>query len=160
MRMSLPVPPDSSALKLFVVLNRAAAAITRHAEEHVAEHGFTLAEWAILEALHFKGPLLLGDLQKRILVSSGGITYLVDRLTARGLVERRACESDRRARYAALTAQGEEIVAELFPAHQQRIEQAMAGLSVTEQRQCARLLKALGTVAAELPAPSGEMAER
>src|SRR5687767_12099504 len=99
--------PSATALKLYVVLARALSAIQEHARADVTRHGLTPMEFAILEALYHKGPLLLGELQKAILVSSGGITYLVDRLVEKGLVERRECPSDRRARYAALTPAGD-----------------------------------------------------
>ena len=98
------------ALKLWVVLARAHAAIEEHARAHAATHGLTLPEFGILEALYHKGQMLLGELQRKILVSSGGITYLVDRLEEKGLVERLECPDDRRARYAALTRQGDKLM--------------------------------------------------
>src|SRR5690349_14934177 len=79
---------EASALRLWVILSRAHEAIARHAEADVARHGLTIAEFAIIEALHHVGPMLLGELQRKILVSSGGVTYLVDRLEHRGLVRR------------------------------------------------------------------------
>src|SRR5687768_6548307 len=82
------------SLKLLVVLARAQAAVEAHLHSNVGAHGLTLTEFAILEVLYHKGPLLLGEVQKRILVSSGGVTYLVDRLEVKGLVERRACPED------------------------------------------------------------------
>src|SRR3954451_16436799 len=88
----------SLALKLWVVLARAHNAIYSHVQDDVAAHGLTVAEFGILEVLYHKGQMLLGEVQRRILVSSGGITYLVDRLTEKGLVERRECPEDRRAR--------------------------------------------------------------
>ena len=94
--------PTATALKLFVVLSRAAAAVARHSDESIARHDLTPAEFAILEVLLHRGPLLLGEVQRRILVSSGGVTFLVDKLEQRGLVRRLPCETDRRARYAAL----------------------------------------------------------
>src|SRR5687767_8550399 len=106
-----------TALKLFVVLSRALNALEEHARADVARHGLTPTEFGILEALYHKGPLLLGEVQKAILVSSGGITYLIDRLVEKGLVERRECTSDRRARYAALTPAGEARIQEIFPVH-------------------------------------------
>jgi MarR family transcriptional regulator, 2-MHQ and catechol-resistance regulon repressor len=96
--------PTATALKLWVVLARANAAIEAHAKADIERHDLTAAEFGVLEALYHKGPLLLGDVQRRTLISSGGTTFLIDRLEKKGLVERRLCESDRRARYAALTA--------------------------------------------------------
>jgi MarR family 2-MHQ and catechol resistance regulon transcriptional repressor len=132
------------ALKLYVVLSRARLAVARRAEADIARHGLSAGEFAILEALYHKGPLLLGELQRKILVSSGGVTYLVDRLEEAGLVERRACPHDRRARYGALTVQGEALMAEIFPAHAAAIEAAMSGLSTEEKLVAIELLKRLG----------------
>jgi MarR family 2-MHQ and catechol resistance regulon transcriptional repressor len=135
---------ELSALRLWVILSRAHAAIADRAAADVSRHGLTLAEFAILEALYHRGPMLLGEVQRRILVSSGGITFLVDRLTAKGYVERRECPSDRRARYAALTEKGEALLRDIFPAHAAAIQGATAGLTVEEQAIAAELLKKLG----------------
>jgi len=144
-------PPPSEALRLWVTLARAHSAIAAHATDDAARHGLTLAEFGIIEALYHRGPMLLGEVQRRILVSSGGITFLVDRLTDKGLVERRSCPEDRRARYAALTPRGEALVAEIFPHHAAVIEQAMAGLSTEELRTAAELTRTLGLHAAATP---------
>lgn len=134
----------AQSLKLWVILSRAHAAITSRATADVARHGLTLAEFGILEALYHKGPMLLGEVQRRILVSSGGITYLVDRLVERGLLERRLCAEDRRARYAALTDSGRELVERIFPEHAEMIRQALSGLSASEQATAIGLLRTLG----------------
>ena len=153
-------PAASTALRLWVILSRAHSAIAAHAGADVARHGLTLAEFGILEALFHRGPMLLGEVQRRILVSSGGITFLVDRLTAKGLVERRTCESDRRARYAALTPQGEALVAEIFPAHAEALTRAMSGLTAEEQETVADTLRTLGVEAAGMPLPAGTSSRR
>jgi MarR family transcriptional regulator, 2-MHQ and catechol-resistance regulon repressor len=142
---------QEQALKLFVVLNRAAAAVTAHAEADVARHGLSLAEFASLEALYQKGPLLVGELQRAVLKSSGGMTYVVDRLEEKGLVCRRRCEHDRRALYAELTEEGQARMAEIFPDHARAIERAMDGLKPTEQAAAVTLLKRLGHAAAAAP---------
>lgn len=142
---------QAAALKLFVVLARARASVEAHLHANVGAHGLTLTEFGILEVLYHKGPLLLGEVQKRILVSSGGVTYLVDRLEEKGLVERRACTEDRRARYAALTPLGESLIARIFPQHAELIRDLMGALTVEEQRQAADLLRRLGRAAAERP---------
>ena len=144
-------PPTATALQLFVVLNRALAAVHAHTRVDIEAHGLTVGEFAILEALYHKGPLLLGDLQRRILVSSGGTTFLVDRLEERGLVERQLCPSDRRARYAALTPEGTALIARIFLGHAEAIRRAMSGLGLADQRTAIALLKTLGVEAAALP---------
>ncbi|MCC6245721.1 MAG: MarR family transcriptional regulator [Gemmatimonadaceae bacterium] len=149
-------PEETAALRLWVIMSRAHAAIAEHAAADVSRHGLTLTEFAIVEALYHRGPLLLGEVQKRILVSSGGITFLVDRLAAKGLVERRSCPSDRRARYAALTPEGEALMAHIFPTHVAALTRAMSALSVEQKDEATRALRALGLRAAELPLASAD----
>jgi MarR family 2-MHQ and catechol resistance regulon transcriptional repressor len=143
------------SLKLWVVLSRTHAAVESHAAAHAARHDLTLTEFGILEALYHKGPMLLGEVQRRILVSSGGITYLVDRLEKRGLVERRACTEDRRARYAALTGEGEALIEQIFPEHAACIEHALSGLKRKEKQMALDLLRTLGRTAAEVDPRAG-----
>lgn len=133
-----------AALELWVALARAFAAVATRAAADVARHDLTPGEFGVLEALYHKGPLLLVELQRKQLVSSGGITYLVDRLEQRGLAERQPCPSDRRARYAVLTAEGVALVQRIFPPHAEVIRGAFAGLDESEQRQVTESLKRLG----------------
>lgn len=151
-------PSEEATLKLWVVLARAYAAVAKHVEDDVARHGLTSAEFGILEALYHKGPLLLGEIQRKVLVSSGGITYLVDRLAAKGLVERQDCPKDRRARYAVLTPAGEQVIAEIFPPHAARITRALSGLTVAEKAQATGLLRKLGLAAAAADSVDGSSA--
>jgi MarR family 2-MHQ and catechol resistance regulon transcriptional repressor len=155
--------PTATALKLWVVLSRSHDALAEVLKADIERHDLTPAEFGVMEALYHKGPQLLGEIQKRILVSSGGMTFLVDRLAKRGLAERQSCPSDRRARYAALTRKGEKLMGSIFPAHAKVILGAMKGLKGTEQRELTALLRTLGKeaarLAAETPACKAAMVE-
>jgi MarR family 2-MHQ and catechol resistance regulon transcriptional repressor len=140
-------PAQERALKLYVVLSRAVNAVNARVVEEIQRHELTTTEFGILEAVYHKGPMLLGEVQKKILLSSGGVTYAMDRLEEKGLVERRECASDRRARYAALTPKGEALIARIFPAHADRIEDVMSALSAREQDELVALLRKLGFAA-------------
>jgi MarR family transcriptional regulator, 2-MHQ and catechol-resistance regulon repressor len=141
--------PRARALKLWVVLARAYAAVAREVDADIGRHGLTTTEFGILEALHHKGPLLLGEIQRKVLVTSGGITYLVDRLVAKGLVRREPSPHDRRARYAVLTAEGETLIRGIFPSHAAYVTRLMNGLSGEEQTQATALLRKLGLATTE-----------
>lgn len=143
-----------TALKLWVVLSRAHTAVAAHAEADAGRHGLSLAEFGALEALYHKGALLVGELQRTVLKSSGGMTYVLDRLQDKGLVRRRPCETDRRAVYAELTTEGEALMDRIFPLHAESLEEASGGLTPREQREAIALLKRLGHGAAERPRPS------
>lgn len=141
-------PATDTSLKLWVVLARAFGSVQRLIEADLASHDVTPSEFGILEVLHHKGPLLLGEIQRKVLVTSGGITYLVDRLTEKGLVTRQQCPNDRRARYAVLTPAGSALIRKIFPQHARSISTAVAGLTLREQADATRLLRKLGLGAA------------
>ena len=138
----------SPALRLWVRLARAFRAIESVAARDAGRHGLTLAEFGMLEALYHLGPMPLGEVQRRILVSSGGVTYVADSLESRGLVRRQPSDSDRRIRIAALTEEGRELIEKIFPEHAERLEESMAGLSPDEQERAATLIRRLGKRAA------------
>lgn len=147
-----------TALKLWVVLSRAHSAVYAHAEADVARHGLSLAEFGALEALYHKGPLLVGELQRAVLKSSGGMTYVLDRLQDKALVRRRPCETDRRAIYAELTTEGGALMDRIFPDHAHNLEEAERGLTKAEMSEAIDLLKRLGLNAAQVPLPAKESA--
>jgi MarR family 2-MHQ and catechol resistance regulon transcriptional repressor len=148
------------ALKLWIVLSRARNAVADHVDAHTGSCGLTTGEFAVMEALYHKGPLLLGDVQRKILLSSGGVTYLIDKLEARGFVERRDCPTDRRARYAALTEEGETLMERIFPEHASRIVAALGGLDDRDKARAIELLRALGLHAEGLSGAAKVGAER
>jgi MarR family transcriptional regulator, 2-MHQ and catechol-resistance regulon repressor len=149
MSMTAPIP-DSKALKLWVVLSRAHAAVEAHARADFARRGLSPGEFGALEVLYHRGPLLLGELQRKILVSSGGTTYVIDRLAEKGLVTRKPSPTDRRASFVELTDRGEELMEQIFPLHQDVIERALSGIPDGEKEALIQALKRLGHVAASL----------
>ena len=140
------------ALKLFIVLERAAIAIERQVKTQADLNGLTWTEFEILEAVYHKGPLLLGDIQKKILLTSGGVTYTVDRLAEKGLLIRKECETDRRAKWATLTPKGTALIAAIFAPMAEHIEELMSVLNAKEQEEATELLRRVGLAAAGLSA--------
>ncbi len=135
------------ALQLFVALTRCYNAVTEHARQDIVRHGLKPSEFAVLELLYHKGPVPLGKVAERILLTTGSVTHVIDLLEKRDLVRRVACPKDRRVLYAELTDQGRKLIAAIFPKHAARIRQAVAGLSAEEQEAARALLKKLGLAA-------------
>ncbi len=144
---------SAAALKAWVVLARAYLAISRQVTADVARFGLTASEFGILEALYHRGPLLLGDLQKKILVTSGGVTYLVDRLAAKGLVTRENFPGDKRSRFAVLTPEGSALIKQIFPGHAKRLAKVLGALTPKEQKRLSGMLRTLGKGAEKEPLP-------
>lgn len=133
----------AATLQLVIAVGRALQAMERHVRPHLAESGLALTEFAVLEALYHKGPLRLGEIRDRILVTGASTTYVVNKLEERGLMRRKSCAEDSRVVLGELTAKGRSLIEEVFPVHVDRLQQATAGLTVAEKREASRLLREL-----------------
>lgn len=135
---------QQDALNLHIALTRASQWVNAHTDRDIRKYGLTRTEFGVLELLHHKGPQPIQQIGGKVLMSSGNITYVVDKLEKRGYVRRNASKEDRRLIYAEITEQGTEFIHEVFPRHAEVIEEAMSGLSEEEKRIAAELLKKLG----------------
>lgn len=138
------------ALSLWVVLTRSTNAVVRRIHEDIRSRGFSGTEWGVLEYLYHKGPQPMCNVGEKILVTSGSVTYVIDKLESRGLLRRRPCEEDRRVVFAELTEEGRALMAAEFPEHARVIKETLDVLSPEEQETAIALLKKLGlSVASE-----------
>lgn len=137
-------PAQDAALKLWVVLSRAHESVAELTKEDVERGDLSLTEFGVLEALYHKGDLTAGDVSERVLLQSGSLTYVIDKLVARGLISRKPCETDRRRAYLHLEATGKALMRKIWPRHAAAIERATSGLTTAEKRAATKLLKKLG----------------
>src|SRR2546430_14589908 len=98
-----------SGVHIFLVLWKAARAVQTYAEKSITELALCGSDFGVLEALLHKGPLPVNEIGKKILLTSGSITVAGGRLEKRGLVERRAHGTDRRARIVHFTKEGRKV---------------------------------------------------
>lgn len=132
------------SLKLFIVLSRAEMAIKEQTNRFLQQNGINPTDFAVLELLYHKGRQPLQKIGSKILLASGSITYVVDKLEKRGLLKRVNCASDRRITYAEITDEGSAFMAEIFPQHEERLHELLSVLSNEEKLQAIELLKKLG----------------
>jgi MarR family 2-MHQ and catechol resistance regulon transcriptional repressor len=132
------------ALGVWVALARCYATYTKAIAAKVQEYDLTVPQFGALEALYHLGPLSLGELADKLLVTGGNVTFVIDKLEAQGLVARYRSESDRRVVLARLTEQGRDLVARVFPEHAAYIERLCRHLGPEEQAELRCLLKQLG----------------
>ncbi|XEC94419.1 MarR family winged helix-turn-helix transcriptional regulator [Paenibacillus tarimensis] len=138
---------DDNALHLFVILSRATQWVTAHAHQDIRRYGLNPTEFAVLELLYHKGKQPLQQIGSKILMTSGNITYVVDKLESKGYVRRAACPTDRRVIYAEITDEGKSFMDKVFPQHKDSIRKAVDGLTCEEREQAIELLKKLGLAA-------------
>jgi DNA-binding MarR family transcriptional regulator len=111
-----------------------------------AEHAVEPWEFDVLAALRRAGPpyeLSPGRLLRETLVTSGTMTNRVDRLTARGLVQRLPDPADRRGVLVRLTEEGRATVDGALEALLAREHELLGALPPAQRSQLAALLRQL-----------------
>ena len=137
-------PGQDEALHLWIALARCYSSFAKAVSCKIQEYGLTTPQFGVLEALYHLGPLSLGDLAEKLLVTGGNVTYVMDRLEQRDLVYRERSEDDRRVIQAKLTAEGRSLVAGVFQGHAEFVEHLTRHVEPGERRQLRELLRKLG----------------
>lgn len=132
------------ALGMWVKLARAYNTFSRLSAKDINRYNLTQPQFAALECLGHSGPLRLCDLSRKMLVSGGNMTVVVDNLEKEGLVQRADDPEDRRAYNIMLTAKGKRLFDDIFAKHAEFIVTTASVLTAKEQEDLGRLLKKLG----------------
>jgi DNA-binding MarR family transcriptional regulator len=124
-------------------------------EELRAEHGISLPEYdALLQIANAPDRRLrMSRLASRVLLSKSGVTRLVDRLVADGLVERTQCSSDARGAEATLTTVGLARLRAAAPTHLRGIDAYF--ISAVESSDLAVLERAMDSISRRTGDASG-----
>ena len=105
---------DRSGVHVWLVLMKAHRSMVRHAARSIIALEMGISDFAVLELLLHKGPQAVGEIGRRVELTSGSITTAIDRLERRGLVARTAHASDRRTRVVHLTREGRTRIRHVF----------------------------------------------
>src|SRR3989440_12484936 len=133
-----------SGVHVWLVLWKTAQAVEAYAKRSIEHFELCGSDFAVLEALLHKGALPVNEIGRKVLLTSGSITVAVDRLEAKGLVERRASAADRRARIVHLTKEGRKLITRAYAGHAADMERLASELSAAERATLIRLLKKIG----------------
>lgn len=132
---------DRQALRLYIVLTRTYKTLLDKDQRNIRSYGFNASEFGVLELLYNKGSHPIQQIGDKILITSGTMTYVIDKLERKGLLVRRPCDKDRRIVYAELTEAGRERMSEILPDHYNAIGESLRGLTHVEKELTIALLK-------------------
>ncbi len=132
------------ALSMWVKLARAHDTMSSLADRNIAGFGLTTPQFGALECLGHLGSMTIGTLCKKMLVSGGNMTVVIDNLEREGLVERVRDSRDRRKILVRLTSKGKDLFNTIFIKHAEHIAEIASVLTAEEQEKLGQLLKNLG----------------
>ena len=130
------------ALKLWLRLLTCTNLITAGIRARLRERfGTTLPRFDLLAQLerHPQG-LRMGELSRRMMVTTGNVTGITDQLEAEGLVRREIDPQDRRSYVVRLTPKGQQLFTEMARVHEGWVIELFSGLSAAEKESLYTLL--------------------
>lgn len=97
---------NEARVKAFTVLIKSSQSVQKLIKQDFLKKEINLNEYAVLELLYHKGDQAIQSIGKKILMGSGSITYVIDKLEERGFLFRQPCPVDRRKMFACITDEG------------------------------------------------------
>lgn len=151
MKHVVPIPEkhdgklgDRSNTRVWLRLLSCTMAIEKEIQRRFGERGMTLPRFDVLAALdRCPDGMTMGALSQALLVTNGNVTQLAQKLKRDGLIVVTPLPTDRRTSIVNLTDEGRQQFHKLARAHNDWIDQMLAGLDFTQRE---RLYVALGTM--------------
>lgn len=135
---------SKTEMKILIGLHRAVNYIDRQSAKIFAEYHLTMGQFAVLEVLDHKGDMTVGQVQEKILSSTGTIPLIINNLEKRGYLTRQADSQDKRRCILHITESGSELISQVYPRNETRIIELMDMWTDEEKEQLAFLLKKCG----------------
>lgn len=120
---------------------RTSKAIQDQIRDQMNQNNLSITEFSVLEVLYHKEKQTIHQIGKSILISSGSMTYVIDKLEQRGMLNRSPCRDDRRVIYVTLTDDGNNLMEKIMPKQQQLVDDMFSSLTNEEAQLLIRMLK-------------------
>jgi MarR family transcriptional regulator, 2-MHQ and catechol-resistance regulon repressor len=118
----------------FLLLMQTSKAIQERIRDEMSQNNLSITEFSVLEVLFYQGKQTIQQIGNRILISSGSMTYVIDKLEQKGIIKRNDCREDRRVIHITLTAEGIEMMESIMPKYQDMIDSIFADLTDNESQ--------------------------
>jgi MarR family transcriptional regulator, 2-MHQ and catechol-resistance regulon repressor len=125
----------------YLELMQTSKAIQDYIKAEMMANKLNITEFSVLEVLYFKGKQTIQQIGKSILISSGSMTYVIDKLEQKGLLNRIDCPNDRRVIHVVLTEDGMKFMEKIMPNHRDLIDNMFGDLTDQESQTMVKLLK-------------------
>ena len=110
-----------------------------------SEHGLTMARYDVLAHLNMAGGQMgLGELASAVTLSPSGLSKLLDRMDAAGLIRRDPDPRDARAAFATITPAGRGLVVKARTSHHDLLRRTFG--NVLDDRDIADLTRVMGRI--------------
>ncbi len=125
----------------FLMLMQTSKAIQERIRDEMSQNKLNITEFSVLEVLFYQGKQTIQQIGNRVLISSGSMTYVIDKLEQKGIIKRNDCREDRRVIHITLTAKGLNMMENIMPTYQDMVDSFFGDLSGDESKLMVNFLK-------------------
>lgn len=125
----------------FLLLMQTSKAIQERIRDEMAKNHLSITDFSVLEVLYHKGKQTIQQIGNSILISSGSMTYVIDKLEQKGLLNRNDCLEDRRVIHVTLTDAGTDLMNKIMPEYRKLVDDLFGSLHADEAETLVYLLK-------------------
>lgn len=147
--MTAQLQIDRKDLKSMIILFKTYQSLVEFTKQDIQTSGFDLNEFSVFEVIYHYKEITVQDIKDKILVANSSLTYILDKLQKKDLINRKKCTNDGRVTYISLTDKGLSKALEIFPKHYGHLKEIFNVLAVEEQEQLNILLKKVSYKAME-----------
>ncbi|PGY07377.1 MarR family winged helix-turn-helix transcriptional regulator [Bacillus sp. AFS031507] len=125
----------------FLELMHTSKVIQERIRDEMSKNNLSITEFSVLEVLYHNEKQTIQQIGNSILISSGSMTYVIDKLEQKGLLNRLPCPDDRRVIHVTLTDAGIDLMEKIMPKHQELVDDIFGFLNNDEAQIIVNLLK-------------------
>lgn len=125
----------------YLELMKTSKAVQEEMKSELISYSLSPTEFSVLEVILRNGRQTIHQIAKSILISSGTMTYVIDKLEKRNLLKRNPCPDDRRIIHMTLTQAGMNLMKDIMPKYDAFLNSMFNCLEHEESGQLMKLLK-------------------
>lgn len=135
---------ENTHIKFMIVMNKMMSNIHNQLAHQWKDFEINETEFLVLFALDANGPLTIQDIGQKINMTSGTMTYVIDKLEKKTYIKRVRCSEDRRRIFIELTDQGKSFWDETIVVHAEHLKDFFSHVTDDEMHQVTDLMKKVG----------------
>ena len=119
-------------LNVFINLIKTDNMLIKYLNRSLSDYNLNMTDFSVLDLLFQKGEQTIQKIAEKVMITSGSITYVINKLEKMELVFRRKDKDDSRISYIRLTSHGKEILISILPLQMEKINEVFSELSETD----------------------------
>lgn len=135
---------NDTSIKFMIVMNKMTSSIHHRLLPLFKDLGIHETEFFVLFALDANGPMTIQEIGSKIDMTSGTMTYVIDKLEKKNYIKRVRCAEDRRRIYIELTDDGVDFWKEIMVRHMKQMKEAFSHMQEDDMLQLIELMKKVG----------------